>query len=135
MQALKNQSLTLWLDTATANLIWCWQHSSVWRPPEILPANTHRMPALAVHYIREGKVSILYFGSIGKWMQREMNSLDAVRQHRYVQYTGAEPSPPLVPGPFFKWKLSKHLGIKIFKARCLPFFLAENLIKYFFDSS
>lgn len=93
------------------------------------------MPALAVHYIREGKVSILYFGSIEKWMQREMNSLDAVRQHRYVQYTGAEPSPPLVPGPFFKWKLSKHLGIKIFKARCLPFFLAENLIKYFFDSS
>lgn len=54
------------------------------RPPEILPASTHRMPALAEHYIKEGEVSILYFGSTGKWMQREINSLDAIRQHSYL---------------------------------------------------
>lgn len=70
------------LDTAMASLIWCWQQSCTWRPPEVLPASTCRLVALAEHCIRERKVSILYFGSIGKWMQREINGPAAVRQHR-----------------------------------------------------
>lgn len=98
MQAHKNQTYTLWLDTPTANLIWCWQQYSVWRPPEILPANTHRMPALAKHYIREREVSILYFGSIDKWMQREKKKTVLMQLGSTVICSTLELTPVLI-GP------------------------------------
>lgn len=49
------------------------------------PSSQHSQDASSGRaLLKEGEVSIIYFGSTGKWMQRDIYSLDAVRQHSYL---------------------------------------------------
>lgn len=65
LHARWKQILALWLDTTAASLIWSWQQNCpkrhLSRPPGVLAASTHRVPAFAVCYMRKGKIlNLLY---------------------------------------------------------------------------